>query len=103
MKKKAKIRRGSNCYPVVKSNGMAVFSLYIRTKYMDKNGIVECYTCGCKKNYKDIHSGHYHHNDLDFDERNRRPQCAQCNTFNHGRLDVFGEKLTAEEAALIIG
>jgi hypothetical protein len=87
----------SNAYPVIKKKAMIAFSRYIRTKHADTDGLVECYTCGVKRHWKDqMHAGHYHHSRLDFDERNRRPQCSGCNTYRDGKLDYFSERLTLE-------
>ena len=36
-----------------------VFSQYIRCKYADKNGMVECYTSGKKYHWKEIQCGHF--------------------------------------------
>lgn len=77
----------------------ALFSKYIRKKYADKEGIVECYTCGNKMRWQDIQNGHYvsrYNLFLRFDERNCRPQCENCNCIKHGNLSVFGKKLDEE-------
>lgn len=70
-----------------------LMSEYIRSKDADQYGFNYCYTCGEKKHYKELQAGHYKHDRLDFDERNLKPQCSQCNHYNYGRLDVYGEKL----------
>lgn len=40
-----------------------------------------------------MHLGHYKHRKLDFDEINTNPQCAGCNVYGHGKLDVYSMKL----------
>lgn len=82
--------------PYLKKRAWKAWSVFIRTKYADKFGYVVCYTCPTKKHFREMHAGHYKHGRLDFDERNIHPQCPQCNKWNHGRLDVYGERLTKE-------
>lgn len=68
-----------------------VFSLYIRTKYA-VNGIVECVTCGIKKEIKEIQCGHYiprQHLSTRWDEENCYPQCIGCNVFRKGNYPAF--------------
>ena len=77
----------------------ALISQYVRQSAADSFGMVHCYTCGERKHFKELHCGHFHHNKLDFDLRNLRPQCAHCNTYNHGNLSVYGTKLAQEYGA----
>ena len=75
------------------------FSIYIRLKYADDNGMVACYTCGSKKNWKELQNGHFVSRGYlatRFDETNVRVQCWGCNGFGGGRLAVFATKLEAE-------
>jgi hypothetical protein len=71
-------------------------SRIVRLKYADDNGYVRCYTCPTVKHWKEMHAGHFKHNRLDFDERNIRPQCPQCNQHGHGKLDIFADNLRTE-------
>ena len=80
----------------LKKKAWRIWSNYIRQRYAGKDGMVECYTCGVKKHWSKMHAGHFHHDRLDFDERNIRPQCPQCNTFKHGNLSIYGTKLVEE-------
>lgn len=76
-----------------------VFSQYIRLKYADKCGKVKCYTCGNVKHWSMMQNGHYikrSHLYLRWDERNCRPQDADCNEFKHGNIPVFTKKLELE-------
>lgn len=78
-----------------------VFSLYIRLKYADSNGLVKCFTCGTYKPYKGggtigIQNGHYwsrKDNAVRFDEDNCRPQCYQCNVLKKGNYPIFAVRL----------
>lgn len=70
-----------------------LMSEWIRRKDANLDGFVECYTCGIIKLWKELQAGHFKHNKLDFDDRNIKPQCPQCNTYKSGLLDVYAEKL----------
>lgn len=77
----------------------AVFSKYIRHKYADDNGDVQCYTCSVKKPISEMQNGHWIPRNIlntRFDEDNCRPQCVGCNMFNKGRPDVFSVNLLKE-------
>ena len=76
-----------------------IFSKYIRLKYADKNGMVECYTCGTKKFWKEMQAGHGfsgRENSILFDEEIVRPQCKYCNIYRQGNYDIFHAKLIKE-------
>lgn len=70
-----------------------LMSEWVRTKDANLDGYVYCYTCGAIKHYKETDAGHFHHDRLDFDERNLKPQCTKCNRHLHGRLDVYAINL----------
>ena len=83
------------------------FSLYIRTKYASKNGIVKCVTCGKVDHYKKMHAGHYvtrNYLATRWDERNVFPQCPGCNIWGGGKhdeyalflIDTFGPNILQE-------
>ncbi len=91
--KKEKIR---NSYRYLHKVADKLFSQYVRMKGCDKNGFDNCYTCGIRLHWKKMNAGHFHHGKLDFDERNRRKQCPQCNTWKSGNLGIFGTKLAEE-------
>jgi hypothetical protein len=80
-------------------DGDAVFSQFIRLKYADKEGKVQCYTCPTKKHYTLMQNGHYVNRAnlyLRFDERNCRPQCQGCNEFESGNMAVYTANLEKE-------
>jgi hypothetical protein len=89
-------KQSKNEFAKLKRKAWKVWSEYIRRKYADKEGMVLCYTCGVKKHWSEMHAGHFHHDRLDFDERNIHPQCPQCNTFKHGNLAIYGTRLAEE-------
>tara|TARA_Y100001938_G_scaffold141892_1_gene212337 strand:+ start:290 stop:685 length:396 start_codon:yes stop_codon:yes gene_type:complete len=79
----------------------AIFSEYIRRKYADKNGIVECYTCNKKAYWKGegMQNGHFISRSsriLRWREDNCRPQCYACNCMRYGQTYVFGANLNKE-------
>lgn len=78
----------------------AVFSLYIRIKFSDENGIVACYTCGAKMHWKKIQNGHFvsrQYNAVRYEERNCRPQCYSCNYLHRGNYATYSLKLINEK------
>jgi len=77
----------------------AIFSQYIRLKYADKDGKVQCYTCPTKKHFTLMQNGHYMkraHLYLRWDERNCRPQCQGCNEYESGNMAVYTANLEKE-------
>ncbi len=70
-----------------------VFSIYIRRRDADKNGMVSCVTCGAKKHWKDLDAGHYNPKtdglSMYFEEKNVHPQCTYCNRFRHGNCQPY--------------
>ena len=78
----------------------AEVSRYVRLRYADHRGIVECYTCGVKKHWKNgMQAGHAFSgrgNAILFELDVIRCQCYVCNCCNSGKLDVFTYKLRKE-------
>ena len=73
-----------------------VFSQYIRQKYADHRGYVECVTCHVKKPLKEMQCGHYvgrANMSLRYDERNCHPQCVRCNIMMKGNYPAYTEFL----------
>ena len=82
-----------------KKKAWTAFSLWIRTKDMDENGFVTCYTCGKKKHFKEMNGGHGiggRNNAVLFDERLVRVQCVGCNIWGRGQYQIFTRKLIGE-------
>lgn len=55
-----------------------------------------CFTCGANVPFDDLHCGHFvsgRTNALFFEEHNSKIQCAKCNTFLGGNLEVYREKM----------
>ena len=75
------------------------FSLFIRLRAADSNGMVHCYTCPERKHYKEMECGHFikrGHEATRWDKNNCRPQCKECNGCKDGRADVFEDELREE-------
>jgi hypothetical protein len=82
----------------MKEKAWKMFSLYIR-KSNEKNGKIECYTCGKKKIIKKMSAGHAiggRNNAVLFDENIVKPQCAGCNIWGRGQYQIFAYKLIKE-------
>ena len=95
-RKQAKQTRVANSLPQLKKKAWKAISLYVRQKGMDSNEMNSCFTCGAKRHWKDLHTGHLFHGRLDYDPRNLRPQCGQCNIYLSGNGAVFALKMTEE-------
>lgn len=81
----------------------AIFSLYVRIRDADVNGICKCITCPTKGHYTDFDAGHYiHRADLNtrWHPKNVRGQCRNCNRINDGMASKFAEELEKEEKGL---
>lgn len=81
----------------LKKVAWGLVSEYVRRSKASPSGLVKCFTCSVILHWKDLHCGHFRHNRLDFDwERNLRPQCCGCNTYNHGNLGIYALELARE-------
>ena len=82
----------------------AWFSKYIRLLYLDeKDGLVPCYTCGRKYDFKKIQCGHFQSRKnyaTRWNEDNARPQCYGCNVMQQGKQWDFGINLNREKEGL---
>ena len=84
------------------------FSLFIRLRVANEYGMVQCFTCGIVRGYKDgMQNGHFQsrkHLATRFHEDNCQVQCIKCNIFDSGQQYLFSLRLdekygegTAEE------
>jgi len=84
------------------------FSLFIRIRSANEYGMVQCFTCGIVRGYKDgMQNGHFQsrkHMATRFHEDNCQVQCIKCNIFDSGQQYLFSIRLdekygegTAEE------
>lgn len=69
-----------------------VFSLFIRQRTADDNGMVKCFTCQKRSHWKEMDCGHYwsrRYVSTRWDETNCQVQCKGCNIFNQGAGPQF--------------
>ena len=70
------------------------FSLFIRLRDADENGLARCCTCGTMKPIKEMDCGHFikrQHMATRFSEINCACQCKRCNAFEQGRDVEFSD------------
>ena len=68
------------------------FSIYIRLRDSDENGLVMCCTCGITRSWKHVDCGHFikrQHMSARFSEINCNAQCKGCNCFEQGNDAKF--------------
>lgn len=73
-----------------------VFSLYIRIKYADENGIVTCFICDNPYHYLRLDNGHYikrGNKATRFLEENCYPNCKWCNSKHNDNPLPFKEAI----------
>jgi len=73
-----------------------VFSEYVRLRLTDKNGFVECVTCGRLLHWQACDAGHYASRRFlgtRWDTRNVWPQCQKCNRFAEGEKGLFARAI----------
>lgn len=74
-----------------KEKAWKAFSRYIRQKYADEGGTVQCCTCGSLHYWKEVDAGHYISRvylATFLDEMNVHPQCKRCNA-QEGEKDDY--------------
>ena len=68
------------------------FSLYIRLRDTDDNGLCQCFTCGKVDHYKKLQCGHFQSrrkHSTRWSIKNCQVQCVKCNMFNQGEQYKF--------------
>lgn len=95
-KKKARHEQSESYRKVLFKKAWKLWSEYVRCVSRPEVKTVYCFTCSKPMNPKEAHAGHFHHNKLDFDWRNVHPQCPGCNTYKHGNLAIYAERLIEE-------
>lgn len=69
------------------------FSLFIRLRDSDHQGVCKCITCGEFKHYTDMDAGHFVTRDnmaTRWEEENVNAQCQSCNRFKGGKQYEHG-------------
>ena len=75
-----------------------VFSLWVRLRDADKNGMVTCITSGRRLHYKDADAGHFisrKHGATKFDEQNVHAQSRHSNRFEYGQQFEYSKAIDA--------
>lgn len=78
------------------------FSIFIRKRDANENGLVRCCTCGRAAHWKGAHAGHFlpqRRNAILFDERGVHAQCLECNINIGGNPEEY-EKFMLEKYGL---
>jgi len=68
------------------------FSLFIRLRDADDNGLCQCFTCGKVDHYKKLQCGHFQSrrkHSTRWNITNCQVQCVKCNMFNQGEQYKF--------------
>jgi len=68
------------------------FSLFIRLRDANNEGICRCITCGLPRHFRQMDCGHgigRQHWGTKYDEKNNHAQCKKCNGFEEGRKDLY--------------
>lgn len=82
-----------------------IFSVFIRLRGSDKDGIATCFTCGHKAHWKKQQCGHFiprQHNATRYDERNNQVQCFACNVWKCGNAGEYAVNLSKKYGAGIV-
>lgn len=69
-----------------------VFSLYIRRRDANEDGICKCFTCNYHAHYSKMDCGHgipRQHWGTRYSEKNNHAQCKRCNGFEGGKREVY--------------
>lgn len=72
------------------------FSLFIRLRNADSDGMVKCFTSDKIIHYKQAHAGHFisrRHMSTRWNEKNVQIQSKADNLYNQGNAPVFGKRL----------
>lgn len=91
-------------YGNMKKKADKVFSKYIRHKYADENGYVECVCCGVKKPINEMQNGHFISRgklSTRYEESNCHPCCVGCNVFKKGNYPAYSEYMANRYGAWI--
>ena len=76
-----------------------IFSVYIRLRDADANGIIRCYCCGKPHHWKRSENMHFiprQHMSLRFSEINCHGGCTYCNHYNNGNIEAYTLHLEKE-------
>lgn len=92
-KKESALKRKKTTKAPKDKKAWDAFSLYIRLRDANKDGICTCFTCGLLRHFRQMDCGHgipRQHNATKFDEKNNHAQCKGCNKFGQGEREKYG-------------
>lgn len=82
-----------------------VFSIFIRMREANENGIAHCFTCGKADLWTAMDNGHYIsrvHRSTRWNELNCHIQCKRCNIFLKGNYPAYSLALTRKYGANVL-
>jgi hypothetical protein len=95
--KRQKAREKKRLSPASLSKKLdTIFSIYVRLLHADKNGYVNCFTCGRREYWRKIQNGHFQSRrfmSTRYHLGNCAPQCYACNVGMSGMQYEFGKRL----------
>lgn len=80
----------------LKKRAWKEFSIFIRTRGADAEGMQHCYTCDVRKFWRQLEAGHLvpgRGNAVLFSEIGVNPQCRKCNGYLRGNIIVYYPKM----------
>ena len=92
-------------YKTLKNSLDRIFSIYIRNRDADENGICRCISCGKRDYWKNMDAGHFinrKHLSLRWDERNVHAQCRSCNRFDEGNVLGYTKAIIRKYGSAIL-
>lgn len=82
--------------PVLQKELDRIFSIFIRMRDSNEQGIIRCITCGAILTFRTAQCGHFwsrRHISVRWDEQNTASQCVKCNIFDQGANQKFASAL----------
>jgi rubredoxin len=79
-----------------------IFSIYIRLRDSDSQGVCKCFTCGALKHWTKGDAGHgipRQHKATKFNEINNNFQCKKCNGFEGGMREAYEKAMDKKYGA----
>lgn len=81
------------------------FSIFIRTREADSDGLVKCTTCDTIDHWKKLQAGHFIRGRLNanlFEERGCNVQCYSCNVGKQGEVVIYYKWMLARHGQAVI-
>lgn len=91
-KPRSTIEKGKKKTGVNDNKLWKIFSIYVRLRDADKNGVCKCITCNKRLHWSNMQCGHGHGRQFwgtKYHEKNNHAQCVSCNGFKEGQKDKY--------------